>query len=337
MLIMNLFFSFFCFCLSFFAIQEVVANPIPVAIIGGGPAGLTAGLYCARSGVESIIFEGDQPGGQLVYSSGVENYPGFFPAAPGADLIELMRKQTLEAGVKIQSHLVKSINFKKQPFTIELDDGSYIQAHSVILALGSKSKELGLPSEKRFFGKGVSSCALCDGLFYKNEEVVIVGGGDAAFDEALLLSKIAKKVTLIHRSSNLRANYSIREMVKKQSNVDIILDTVAEEILGSEETGVIGISCLSKGQKITIPCKGIFIAIGQMPAGEWLESGIKKDKNGYILVDPGTSKTSILGVFAAGDICDPRYRQAITAAASGCRAALEACEFVNHMGKEAEK
>ena len=331
--------SFLLGCFSFLNAQDSSTNPISVAVIGGGPAGLTAALYSARSGLECVLFQGDQPGGQLIYSSEVENYPGIFPSKPGLKLIELMQKQAINAGAHIKSEWVKNINFKVYPFEIHLANDTVEKARVIILALGSKPKQLGLESEKFFWGKGVSSCALCDGALYKNEEVVVVGGGDAAFDEALFLSKIVKKVTVVNRSDKFRANYFMQELVRKRENIEIRSNQIIDEILGSEKEGVVGIRIhdATNNRVSQISCKCVFVAIGQEPEGQWLGNDIKKDSCGYIIVDPGTCKSSIPGVFAAGDVCDPRYRQAITAAASGCRAALEAYQYLNHLEQEVKK
>lgn len=310
-----------------------------MAIIGGGPSGLTSALYAARFGIDCILFEGDQPGGQLVYSTQVENYPGYFPSAAGKDLVSLMRSQALEAGAKIESQWVKKIDFSKRPFDIYLASGAVEKARSIILAVGAKPKQLGLASEKTFWGRGVSSCALCDGPLYRDLEVVVVGAGDAAFDEALTLSAIAKKVTILHRSEKVRASFYLQQQVKKRGNVQICLSSIVEEILGDDQRGVVGVKVYHPLEQThsVIECAGVFIAIGQQPDTEWLGQEIKKDTYGYIILETGTCKTSVAGVFAAGDACDHKYRQAITAAASGCRASIEAREYLNHMDHEVEE
>ncbi len=325
------------FIIGFFFIQSLLIahttpGVIPIAIIGGGPAGLTASLYAARFGIACVLFEGDQPGGQLVYSSEVENYPGFFPYSAGKDLVALMRSQALDAGAKIRNDWVKKIDVGARPFEIHLASGQIERAWSVILAMGAKPRQLGLASEKKFWGRGVSSCALCDGPLYYDLDVVVVGGGDAAFDEALMLSKIAKRVTLVHRSEQLKASQYLQDQVKKCANVEIRLNEIVEEILGTEEA-VTGIHLRNQKtqQQSQMACHGVFIAIGQEPDTQGLPEEIKKDRYGYIMLKAATSETSVEGVFAAGDICDPKYRQAITAAASGCRASIEVREYLNRM------
>lgn len=328
------FFVFFIFILM--SPLQAASKPLDLAVVGGGPAGLTAAIYAGRLGIDCTLFEGDQPGGQLTYSSEVENYPGFFPSASGGELMQLMHDQAKSSGATLSSLLVKKIDLLKRPFELHLSDGRVQQAWAIILAVGAKAKRLDLESEKKFWGQGVSSCALCDGAFYQNQDVVVVGGGDVAFDDALLLSKIARKVTLVHRSGSFRASHYLQELLKKQPNVEFKLYATVEEILGSGTQGVTGVRLRDHraGSDNIVSCQGVFIAIGHEPDTTWLPKELRRDARGYIELKPGTNETSIPGVFAAGDVCDSRYRQAITAAASGCRASIEAREYLNHLDQE---
>lgn len=299
------------------------AETYDTVVVGGGPAGLTAGLYTSRLGLKTLIAEGENPGGQLTTTHLVENFPGFSEGILGPDLIDNMRKQTVRYGAQIKTANVNKIDFALYPYTLELSSGETLQAKSVIIATGSSPKLLGLTSESALFGKGVSTCAVCDAPLYRDKSVVVVGGGDSAFEEALMLATFAKKVTLIHRSNQFKASSILKKRAEKTQNIEIRSNRMIKEILDpkkGEVTGVI-VSDPRNGKVETIPCSGVFIAIGQTPNTSWLSGSIGLDEKGLILSTPP-------GVFAAGDVVDHVYRQAIVAAGAGCQAALEAYQFI---------
>ncbi len=303
-----------------------------VVIIGSGAAGLTAAIYAARANLKPLVIEGIQPGGQLTITTDVENYPGYADVVQGPWMMEQMRSQALNVGARIINDVVVSVDFKKDSKTISLDSKSTLSANTVIIATGAQAKWLGIESENKFNGKGVSACATCDGFFYRNKEVAVVGGGNTAVEEALYLSNICSKVILIHRRDELRAEKILQERLFAKENINIIWNNVVSEILGDEK-GVNSLELKAKNSvkpKI-IKVQGVFIAIGHSPSTEPFKGFLELDEEGYIVAQkPGTSITNIEGVFAAGDCVDKIYRQAVTAAGMGCMAALDAEKWIQN-------
>ena len=303
-----------------------------VVIIGSGAAGLTAAIYAARANLKPLVIEGIQPGGQLTITTDVENYPGYADVVQGPWMMEQMRSQALNVGARIISDIVVHVDFKKDSKTISLDSKSILSANTVIIATGAQAKWLGLESENKFNGKGVSACATCDGFFYRNKEVAVIGGGNTAVEEALYLSNICSKVTLIHRRDELRAEKILQERLFAKENINVIWNNIVSEILGDEK-GVNSLEIKDKNSDKTeiIKVEGVFIAIGHSPSTEPFKGVLEMDKEGYIVAQkPGTSITNIEGVFAAGDCVDKIYRQAVTAAGMGCMAALDAEKWMQN-------
>lgn len=296
-------------------------------IIGGGPAGYTAGIYASRAALAPVIYEGLQPGGQLTTTTVVENFPGFKDGIDANQLMESMRSQALRLGADIRSGVISSVDFSSRPFILKTDSGTEISAEAVIIATGATAKYLGLPSETRFKGLGVSACATCDGFFYRKKVVAVVGGGDTACEEASYLAGLCRKVYMIVRRDVLRASEAMQERVRSTENIEILFNCNTREVLG-DESGVTGARLERKGGEIfDIDIDGFFLAIGHHPNSDLFASWLETDENGYIVTRDG-QKTSVEGVFAAGDVQDPHYRQAITAAASGCRAALDVKNYL---------
>tara|TARA_A100001015_G_scaffold125095_1_gene138624 strand:- start:22 stop:954 length:933 start_codon:yes stop_codon:yes gene_type:complete len=303
-----------------------------VVIIGSGAAGLTAAIYAARANLKPLVIEGIQPGGQLTITTDVENYPGYADVVQGPWMMEQMRSQALNVGARIINDVVVHVDFKKDSKTISLDSKSILSANTVIIATGAQAKWLGLESENKFNGKGVSACATCDGFFYRNKEVAVIGGGNTAVEEALYLSNICSKVTLIHRRDELRAEKILQERLFAKENINVIWNNIVSEILGDEK-GVNSLEIKNKNSDKTeiIKVEGVFIAIGHSPSTEPFKGVLEMDKEGYIVAQkPGTSITNIEGVFAAGDCVDKIYRQAVTAAGMGCMAALDAEKWMQN-------
>ena len=303
-----------------------------VVIIGSGAAGLTAAIYAARANLKPLVIEGIQPGGQLTITTDVENYPGYADVVQGPWMMEQMRSQALNVGARIINDVVVHVDFKKDSKTISLDSKSILSANTVIIATGAQAKWLGLESENKFNGKGVSACATCDGFFYRNKEVAVIGGGNTAVEEALYLSNICSKVTLIHRRDELRAEKILQERLFAKENINVIWNNIVSEILGDEK-GVNSLEIKDKNSDKTeiIKVEGVFIAIGHSPSTEPFKGVLEMDKEGYIVAQkPGTSITNIEGVFAAGDCVDKIYRQAVTAAGMGCMAALDAEKWIQN-------
>ena len=298
---------------------------IKCLIIGSGPAGYTAAIYTSRAGLNPVIYEGIEPGGQLTTTTEVENFPGYPEGVTGTALMEDLKKQAVRFGAEVRFGVVTRIDLGSRPFRVTIDGRLELEAESVIIATGASAKYLGLPSEQKFRGLGVSACATCDGFFYRKKDVAVVGGGDTACEEATYLASLCNKVYLIIRKDYMRASQAMQDRVMNTPNIEILFGHVTEEVLGDEQ-GVTGLLLKNtKGETRTIDVSGLFLAIGHHPNTEIFKGQLELDAEGYIKTLPGTSKTNIEGVFAAGDVQDPHYRQAITAAGSGCVAALD-CE-----------
>jgi thioredoxin reductase (NADPH) len=303
-----------------------------VLIIGSGPAGYAAAIYSSRAGLSPLMISGIEPGGQLMITTEVENYPGYENPIQGPWLMEQMKKQSEAFGTKIVNDYVTDVDFSQFPFVIRTEKEKYF-SYSVIIATGAKAKWLGIPGEDKFMGFGVSACATCDGFFFKNKDVVVVGGGNTAAEEALFLSNICKKVTLIHRRDKLRAEKILQNRLFEKKNVEIIWNSQLKEILGNKDNKLIEkivIKNTSDNNENQIILDGLFVAIGHKPATEIFLKKLEIDEDGYILTKADSTKTSIDGVFAAGDVTDKIYRQAVTAAGMGCMGALEAEKFLSN-------
>ena len=301
-------------------------------IIGSGPAGYTAAIYAARAMLKPVLIEGIQPGGQLTITTDVENYPGFADVIQGPWLMEQMRAQALHVGTEIVSDHISSVSFKERPFRLKGDGGTEYTADSIIISTGAQARWLGLPGEEKFQGFGVSACATCDGFFYRGKEVLVIGGGNTAVEEALYLTNHAAKVTLVHRRDELRAERILQDRLFKHEKIDVLWNTVLEDVIGSETPkSVTGarLRNVATGETFEKAADGIFIAIGHSPATEIFRGQIDMKPNGYIEIEPHSTATSVPGVFAAGDVADEIYRQAVTAAGMGCMAALEAEKFLS--------
>ena len=297
-------------------------------IIGGGPAGYTSAIYASRAALSPVLYEGMEPGGQLTTTTIIENYPGFPGGVDANKLMSDMKEQASMLGADIRNGAVTSVDFDSKPYRITIDGETRIEADSVIIATGATAKYLGLPSEMKFRGMGVSACATCDGFFYRRKTVAVVGGGDTACEEATYLAGLCKKVYMIVRRDVLRASVAMQERVRNTGNIEILWNCNTQEILG-DANGVTGARLVRKsGEVFDIDIDGFFLAIGHHPVSELFSKWVKTDANGYILTDGASSRTNVEGVFAAGDVQDPHYRQAINAAASGCRAALDAEKYL---------
>ena len=301
---------------------------IKVLIIGSGPAGYTAAIYASRAGLKPVLYTGGQPGGQLTITNDVENYPGYPDGINGPQMMIDLQKQAERFGADIRSGLATSVDFSGYPHKVIIDDKHEVIAEAVIIATGASAKYLGLPSEEKFANKGVSACAVCDGFFYKGTEVAVVGGGDAAAEEATYLANLCPKVYLIVRRDELRASKIMQQRVLNTPNIEVLWNTEAEEVLGSDEVEALRVVNNQTGEKKEIPIKGFFLAIGHTPNTDIFKDYLDLDDTGYIKVQPGTSKTNIEGVFATGDAADKVYRQAVTAAGTGCMGALDAEKFL---------
>ena len=312
-----------------------------VVILGSGPAGLTAAVYASRANLEPLVIEGgggsdptDVPGGQLMLTTDVDNYPGFPEGILGPELMERMRKQAERFGTEFSSGAVTEVELSARPFRLALPEGQTIMAEALIVATGASARWLNLPRELDFRTKigGVSACATCDGFFYKGKDVVVVGGGDTAMEEATFLTKFASKVTVAHRRDALRASKIMQERARKNEKIDWLMDTVIEEYVGTPETKLTSVVArnVKTGERQEIPAQGVFMAIGHEPNTALFRGKVDCDPNGYLLTRGGTTATSVPGIFAAGDVADTRYRQAVTAAGSGCMAAIDAERFLSH-------
>ena len=301
---------------------------IKCLIVGGGPAGYTAAVYASRADIAPVVYEGLQPGGQLTTTTDIENYPGFENGISGQQLVDTMRAQAIRLGAEVRNGAITSADLSQRPFKIVVDGDKEIEAETLIIATGATAKYLGLESEIKYRGLGVSACATCAGFFYRKKTVAVVGGGDTACEEATYLAGLCKKVYMIVRRDVLRASEAMQERVRNTENIEILWNCNTQEVLG-DEYGVTGARLVRKdGEVFDIAIDGFFLAIGHHPNSDLFKEWIEVDKEGYIVTDGKTSKTNVPGVFAAGDVQDPLYRQAITAAASGCRAALDAEKFL---------
>ena len=301
-----------------------------VLIIGSGPAGYTAAVYASRAMLEPVLIQGIQPGGQLTITTEVENWPGE-TEIQGPDLMVNMEAHARAVGTEIIADYISSIDLSKRPFTAQSDSGTVYTADAVILCTGAQAKWLGLPSEEKFKGFGVSACATCDGFFYRGQEVVVIGGGNTAVEEALFLTNFASKVTLIHRRDTLRSEKILQDRLFKNPKVEILWNHSVDEVIGSDTPlGVEGVKArhVDTGEVTDVPCKGFFVAIGHAPASELVKDQLETHMGGYVVTKPDSTATSIPGVFAAGDLTDHIYRQAVTSAGMGCMAALEAERFL---------
>ena len=301
---------------------------VKLLIIGGGPAGYTAGIYASRAGLAPVLYEGPEPGGQLTTTTLVENYPGFAKGIDSLSLTSAMREQAVNVGTDIRRGIITKADLSKRPFCFEIDGAPAIEADAVIIATGATAKYLGLPSERKYRGMGVSACATCDGFFYRKKDVAVVGGGDTACEAATYLAGLCRKVYMIVRRDVFRASEAMQKRVKDTPNIEVLWNCNTREVLG-DASGVTGVRIERKdGEVFDIAVDGFFLAIGHHPNSDLVKEWVEIDANGYIVTSGASSHTNVEGVFAAGDVQDPHYRQAITAAASGCRAALDAEKYL---------
>ena len=308
-----------------------MSAPHKVVILGSGPAGATAAIYAARAMLEPVLIAGLQPGGQLTITTEVENYPGFAEAIQGPWLMEQMQLQAEHVGTRMIQDTIASVDLARRPFTLIGDSGERYLAQTLIIATGAQANWLGLPGEEKFKGFGVSACATCDGFFFRGKRVAVIGGGNTAVEEALFLTNFADKVTLIHRREELRADKTNQARLHANPKIEVLYDTVVDDVLGTEQPrGVTGAQLrnVKTGEKSTIPIDGFFVAIGHSPATALFKGQVEMDGDGYIKTAPDSTRTSVAGVFAAGDVKDKVFRQAVTAAGMGCMAALEAERFL---------
>ena len=307
-------------------------------IIGSGPAGYTAAIYASRSSLAPVLYEGLQPGGQLTQTTEIENFPGYPDGTTGPELMDDLRAQAERLGTEIREGIITKVDFSldgKEPHKVTVDDGTQVEAHTIIISTGASAKYLGLDDEKKYAGQGVSACATCDGFFYRKKVVAVVGGGDTACEEAQYLASLAKKVYLIVRRDQLRASDAMQQKVKEAENIEILWNTQTEGLYG--DNGVEGAHLVeNKGKedekRYDLPIDGFFLAIGHHPNSEVFRPEVEVDEQGYIKVQHPTTATSVPGVFAAGDVADPLYRQAISAAGSGCKAAIDALHYLQEKG-----
>lgn len=301
-----------------------------IVILGSGPAGLTAAIYAARGGYSPLIIEGPEPGGQLTGTVNIENYPGFPTPISGVDLTDLMKQQAVQFGARIKEGFIVKTTLDQSPYLLTLEDGTQIETKVLIIATGASSKWLGLPSEKALKGYGVGTCAVCEGFLFREKEVIVVGGGDSALEEALYLSRLAKKVTIVHRRDQFRASKILQKKVGENPKINILFDTLVEEIKDPSINKVTGaiLKNIKTNEKYYLAADGIFIAIGHQPNTALFTGQLELDEAGYIKLQPFSAKTSKAGVFAAGDVADPHYRQAVTSAGMGAQAAQDALNYL---------
>ncbi|MDI6400838.1 thioredoxin-disulfide reductase [Balneolaceae bacterium ANBcel3] len=305
--------------------EDIAGKTLEMVVIGSGPAGLTAAIYAARADLAPLVLEGPEPGGQLTTTTDVENFPGYPEGVTGPQMMDDLRKQATRFGADCRWGTVTNVDFSKRPFRITIDEKTEIFAQSVVVSTGASAKWMGLESEQRLRGKGVSACATCDGAFFREEHVAIVGGGDTAMEEALFLAKFAKKVTIIHRRDELRASKIMQKRALDHPKIDVLWDSVIEEVLGDQVVEGIRVKNVKKGETSEIKdITGVFLAIGHQPNTGLFKDVLDMDKEGYLITKPGSTYTNIPGVFACGDVQDKTYRQAVTAAGTGCMAAIDA-------------
>ncbi len=312
--------------------EKNITEKVSCLIIGSGPAGYTAAIYASRANLHPVLYQGIQPGGQLTITTEVENYPGYPDGIQGPEMMEHFEKQAKRMGADIRYGLATAVDFSSHPLKVQIDDEKWMEAHSVIISTGASAKWLGLPSEQRLNGFGVSACAVCDGFFFKGKEAAIVGAGDTAAEEALYLSKICTHVHMIVRRDQMRASKVMQDRVLNTSNITVYWNSVTHDILGEKKVEAVSIKNTQTNQITEIPVSAFFVAIGHEPNSGIFKGWIDMDETGYIKTIPGTSKTNIEGVFAAGDVQDKNYRQAVTAAGSGCMAALDAERYLGEKG-----
>lgn len=302
---------------------------VHLLIIGSGPAGYTAAIYSARANLKPVLYQGIQPGGQLTITTEVENYPGYPEGIQGPEMMVDFEKQATRMGADIRYGLATSVDFSSQPYKITIDESKVITADAVIIATGASAKWLGLPSEQRLNGSGVSACAVCDGFFFRGKEVAIVGAGDTAAEEALYLSKMCSNVHMIVRRHEMRASKIMQDRVLKTSNIMVYWNSETQEVLGENKVEAVKLLNTAKNEEQTIPVSAFFVAIGHQPNSDIFKDYLELDEQGYIRTVPGSSRTNVEGVFACGDVQDKIYRQAVTAAGSGCMAALDAERYLS--------
>ena len=305
---------------------------ISCLIIGSGPAGYTAAIYAARANMKPVLYQGIQPGGQLTITTEVENYPGYPDGIQGPEMMVHFEKQATRMGADIRFGMVTAVDFSQKPYRVQIDEEHWLQAHSIIISTGASAKWLGIPSEQRLNGFGVSACAVCDGFFFKGKEVAIVGAGDTAAEEALYLSKLCTKVHMIVRRDQMRASKVMQDRVLKTANIIVYWNSETDEILGESKVEAVRIRNNKSNSTSEIPISAFFVAIGHQPNSTIFKDWLDMDESGYIQTIPGTTKTNVPGVFASGDVQDKNYRQAVTAAGSGCMAALDAERYLSAEG-----
>jgi thioredoxin reductase (NADPH) len=312
--------------------NTAATEKVHVLIIGSGPAGYTAAIYAARANMKPVLYQGIQPGGHLTITTEVENYPGYPDGIQGPEMMVHFEKQAARMGADIRYGLATKVDFSAHPFKVWIDEEKLVEADSVIISTGASAKWLGIPSEERLNGYGVSACAVCDGFFFKGKEVAIVGAGDTAAEEALYLSKLCTTVHMFIRKDKMRASKVMQQRVLQTPNIKVYWNSDTDEILGEKKVEAVRIRNNQSGELSTIPVSAFFVAIGHQPNSDIFKPYIQMDETGYILTEPGTTKTNVAGVFASGDVQDKNYRQAVTAAGSGCMAALDAERYLSAQG-----
>jgi thioredoxin reductase (NADPH) len=308
--------------------MSTISEKIKCLIIGSGPAGYTAAIYAARADLKPVIYQGLQPGGQLTITTDVENYPGYPKGIMGPEMMEDFKAQAERFGTDVRWGMVTAVDFNERPFKITVDEKDTVLAETVIIATGASAQWLGLESEQRLNGFGVSACAVCDGFFFRGQEVAIVGAGDTAAEEATYLAKLCKKVTMLIRRDEMRASKAMQHRVFNTPNIEVLFNTETIEVIGGKGVEAVKVKNNKTAEEKTIPITGFFVAIGHKPNTDVFKGWLDMDNNGYLKVLPGTTKTNVEGVFAAGDVADHYYRQAVTAAGTGCMAALDAERFL---------